>query len=222
MSKAIAIVSGGLDSVTLAYVLRSEGYHLHLLSFDYGQRHSKELEFAALCARRLQAEHTVVDLSGLGALLKGSALTEEGIEVPEGHYAAPNMAITVVPNRNAIMLAIAYGAAVAEQVDVVAAGFHGGDHFIYPDCRPEFVEAFDAMERRAVDGFGKPDLRLYAPFVNIGKHDIVARGARLDVPFHETWSCYKGGERHCGRCGTCVERREGFALARVLDPTEYA
>lgn len=222
MSKAIAIVSGGLDSVTLAYVLRSEGYHLHLLSFDYGQRHSKELEFAALCARRLQAEHTVVDLSGLGALLKGSALTEEGIEVPEGHYAAPNMAITVVPNRNAIMLAIAYGAAVAEQVDVVAAGFHGGDHFIYPDCRPEFVEAFDAMERRAVDGFGKPDLRLYAPFVNIGKHDIVARGARLDVPFHETWSCYKGGERHCGRCGTCVERREAFALARVLDPTEYA
>ncbi len=222
MSKAIAIVSGGLDSVTLAYVLRSEGYHLHLLSFDYGQRHSKELEFAALCARRLQAEHTVVDLSGLGALLKGSALTEEGIEVPEGHYAAPNMAVTVVPNRNAIMLAIAYGAAVAEQVDVVAAGFHGGDHFIYPDCRPEFVEAFDAMERRAVDGFGKPDLRLYAPFVNIGKHDIVARGARLDVPFHETWSCYKGGERHCGRCGTCVERREAFELARVLDPTEYA
>ncbi len=222
MSKAIAIVSGGLDSVTLAYVLRSEGYDLHLLSFDYGQRHSKELEFAALCARRLQAEHTVVDLSGLGALLKGSALTEEGIEVPEGHYAAPNMAITVVPNRNAIMLAIAYGAAVAEQVDVVAAGFHGGDHFIYPDCRPEFVEAFDTMERRAVDGFGKPDLRLYAPFVNIGKHDIVARGARLDVPFHETWSCYKGGERHCGRCGTCVERREAFELARVLDPTEYA
>jgi len=222
MSKAIAIVSGGLDSVTLAYVLRSEGYDLHLLSFDYGQRHSKELEFAALCARRLQAEHTVVDLSGLGALLKGSALTEEGIEVPEGHYAAPNMAITVVPNRNAIMLAIAYGAAVAEQVDVVAAGFHGGDHFIYPDCRPEFVEAFDAMERRAVDGFGKPDLRLYAPFVNIGKHDIVARGARLDVPFHETWSCYKGGERQCGRCGTCVERREAFELARVLDPTEYA
>ncbi len=222
MSKAIAIVSGGLDSVTLAYVLRSEGYDLHLLSFDYGQRHSKELEFAALCARRLQAEHTVVDLSGLGALLKGSALTEEGIEVPEGHYAAPNMAVTVVPNRNAIMLAIAYGAAVAEQVDVVAAGFHGGDHFIYPDCRPEFVEAFDTMERRAVDGFGKPDLRLYAPFVNIGKHDIVARGARLDVPFHETWSCYKGGERHCGRCGTCVERREAFELARVLDPTEYA
>ncbi len=222
MSKAIAIVSGGLDSVTLAYVLRSEGYDLHLLSFDYGQRHSKELDFAALCARRLQAEHTVVDLSGLGALLKGSALTEEGIEVPEGHYAAPNMAITVVPNRNAIMLAIAYGAAVAEQVDVVAAGFHGGDHFIYPDCRPEFVEAFDTMERRAVDGFGKPDLRLYAPFVNIGKHDIVARGARLDVPFHETWSCYKGGERHCGRCGTCVERREAFELAGVLDPTEYA
>lgn len=173
MTHAVAIVSGGLDSVTLAYVLRSEGYTLHLLSFDYGQRHSKELAFARRCAERLGAEHTVVDLSGLGALLKGSALTESSIEVPEGHYAAPNMAITVVPNRNAIMLAVAYGAAVAEQADVVAAGFHGGDHFIYPDCRPAFVDAFDAMERRAVKGFGKPDLRLYTPFVNIGKHDIV-------------------------------------------------
>lgn len=222
MTHAVAIVSGGLDSVTLAYVLRSEGYTLHLLSFDYGQRHNKELSFARRCAERLSAEHTVVDLSGLGALLKGSALTESSIEVPEGHYAAPNMAITVVPNRNAIMLAVAYGAAVAEQADVVAAGFHGGDHFIYPDCRPAFVDAFDAMERRAVEGFGKPDLRLYTPFVNIGKHDIVSIGARLDVPFDETWSCYKGGQRHCGRCGTCVERKEAFALAGVIDPTQYA
>ncbi len=221
MPKAIAVVSGGLDSVSLAYLLHSEGYDLHLISFNYGQRHRKELEFARLCAKRLEAEHSEVDLSGLGVLLKGSALTEASIEVPDGHYAAPNMAITVVPNRNAIMLTIAYGVAVAEEAAIVAAGFHGGDHFIYPDCRPEFVQAFDAMERHAVEGFGHPDLRLYAPFINIGKHDIVALGARLSVPFQETWSCYKGGQRHCGTCGTCVERREAFELANVTDPTEY-
>lgn len=221
MSKAIAIVSGGLDSVTLAYLLKSKGYELHMLSFDYGQRHSKELDFARICAERLNARCTEVDLSGLRVLLKGSALTEDTIDVPEGHYAEPNMAITVVPNRNAIMLSIAYGAAVVEQADIVAAGFHGGDHFIYPDCRPEFVEAFDIMERHAVEGFAKANLQLYTPFVNIGKHDIVALGARLNVPFNETWSCYKGGERHCGTCGTCVERREAFAFAHVTDPTEY-
>ncbi len=220
MAKAIAVVSGGLDSVTLAYLLHSEGFDLHILSYDYGQRHSKELDFARRCAQRLDAQHDIVNLSSVGALLKGSALTDD-IDVPEGHYAAPNMAITVVPNRNAIMLAVAYGAAVSDGAEVVAVGFHGGDHFIYPDCRPEFVETFDAMERRAVAGFGHPDLRLYAPFITIGKHDIVTLGAKLNVPFQDTWSCYKGAERHCGKCGTCYERKEAFALAGVADPTEY-
>ena len=221
MAKAIAIVSGGMDSVTLAYLLHSEGYGLHLLSIDYGQRHRKELEYARLCAQRLNAEYNVVDLSGINVLLKGSALTDNTIEVPEGHYAAPNMGITVVPNRNAIMLAVAYAAAVAENAEVVAFGAHGGDHFIYPDCRPAFTEAFDQMQKLAVEGFGNPKLRLYTPFINSGKHDIAAIGTRLGVPFAETWSCYKGGEKHCGRCGTCVERKEAFQLAGVPDPTEY-
>ncbi|MEI7554034.1 7-cyano-7-deazaguanine synthase QueC [Candidatus Chlorohelix sp.] len=221
MAKAIAIVSGGMDSVTLAYLLHSEGYGLHLLSIDYGQRHRKELEYARLCAQRLNAEYNVVDLSGINVLLKGSALTDNTIEVPEGHYAAPNMGITVVPNRNAIMLAVAYAAAVAENAEVVAFGAHGGDHFIYPDCRPAFTEAFDQMQKLAVEGFGNPKLRLYTPFINSGKHDIAAIGTRLGVPFAETWSCYKGGEKHCGKCGTCVERKEAFQLAGVPDPTEY-
>jgi 7-cyano-7-deazaguanine synthase len=220
MTRAVGIISGGMDSVTLAHVLASEGHILHLLSFDYGQRHKKELEYARQCAHRLGAAHDVIDLSGVGACLKGSALTDD-IAVPDGHYAEETMRITVVPNRNAIMLAIAYGVAVAEQAEIVAIGVHAGDHFIYPDCRPAFVEAFDVMQRIAVESFGRRQLHLYAPFVHIAKHDICAIGARLEVPYAETWSCYKGGAIHCGTCGTCVERREAFALAGMPDPTEY-
>ncbi len=221
MSKrAIAIVSGGIDSVTLAYLLASEGFSLHLLSFDYGQRHSRELEYARLCAERLDAEFDVVDISGVGRLLKGSALTDD-VPVPHGHYAAPNMAITVVPNRNAILLSIAYGVAVAEGAEVVATGFHAGDHFVYPDCRPGFVRAFDEMQREAVEGFGDESLRLYAPFVEKTKAEIVAVGARLGVPYADTWSCYEGGEVHCGLCGTCIERREAFESSGIPDPTRY-
>jgi 7-cyano-7-deazaguanine synthase len=220
MPKAIATVSGGLDSVTLAYLLHAEGYELRLLSFDYGQRHKKELAYAKRCAQRLNAAFNIIDLSSVGQFLKGSALTD-AIPVPDGHYAAPNMAITVVPNRNAIMLSVAYAVAVAEQAQIVAIGVHAGDHFIYPDCRPTFIEAFDAMERIATEGYSNPDLRLYAPFVQIGKHDIVKIGHELGVPFELTWSCYKGGEKHCGTCGTCFERKEAFDLAGVPDPTEY-
>ncbi len=219
-SKAVAIVSGGLDSVSLAYLLHTEGYDLHLLSFDYGQRHVKELRFAQLCAERIGAEFDIIDLSSVGKHLKGSALTDT-IPVPDGHYAAPTMAITVVPNRNAIMLSVAYGVAVAEDAELVAIGAHGGDHFIYPDCRPAFMEAFNQMQRTAVEGFGNPKLRLETPFLYFGKHQIVKLGSALQVPFADTWSCYKGGEKHCGTCGTCVERKEAFELAEIPDPTTY-
>jgi 7-cyano-7-deazaguanine synthase len=152
-------------------------------------------------------------------MLGGSALTDD-IAVPDGHYAEESMKITVVPNRNAIMLAIAYGLAVAQGADTVAAAVHGGDHFIYPDCRPAFIEAFQTMENYALDG--QPPIGLYVPFVMLAKADIVAIGEKLAVPFAETWSCYKGGTMHCGRCGTCVERLEAFQLALVPDPTDYA
>ncbi len=220
MSKAIAIVSGGLDSVTLAHYLSSQGHHLHLLAFDYGQRHVRELEYARECAARLNADFHIVDLSSLKPLLKGSALTDD-IDVPHGHYAAPNMSITIVPNRNALFLTVAYAAAVAENAEVVATGVHAGDHFVYPDCRPAFIESFDAMQRVAVEGCGHPELHLEAPFVQKTKADIVALGATLGVPFEHTWSCYEGREIHCGRCGTCVERKEAFQLAGVPDPTLY-
>ena len=218
--RAIAIVSGGMDSVTLAYLLDSEGYELHLLSVDYGQRHQKELSYAKRCAERLGAAFDIADISMVGHLFSGSALTDD-IEVPHGHYAAENMAVTVVPNRNAIMLSIAYGVAVARGARLVAAAVHAGDHYVYPDCRPQFVEAFDAMQRQAVEGFGDPDLRLHAPFIHKSKAEIVEIGTSLGVPYEDTWSCYEGGEIHCGLCGTCTERKEAFQLAGVPDPTKY-
>ena len=215
----IVICSGGLDSVTLAHKVAAERRLSGLLSFDYGQRHVKELDCAARCAARLGVTHEVVDISGVGAALSGSALTDD-VAVPEGHYAEATMKLTIVPNRNAIMLAIGFGLAAAKGARAVAVAVHGGDHFIYPDCRPGFIDAFKAMQRHALDGVA--EVALYAPFVNISKADIVTEGVRNGTPLAATWSCYKGGALHCGRCGTCVERREAFHLAGVPDPTEYA
>jgi 7-cyano-7-deazaguanine synthase len=219
--RAVAIVSGGLDSVTMAHSMARDASQLHLISFDYGQRHRKELEFARRAADRLGARWILVDLAaaGLAALLGDSALTDVDVEVPDGHYAEERMRVTIVPNRNAIMLAIACAAVQSLNVDVVGVAVHAGDHFIYPDCRPEFVRSFETMERLAMD---RPDLRIEAPFLDRTKSEIVEIGAHLGVPFEETWSCYKGGDLHCGTCGTCVERREAFQLAGVHDPTNYA
>ncbi len=217
--KVIVICSGGMDSVALAHrVAATQDLHA-LLSFDYGQRHLKELEYAAACARRLGVPHHVIDIASVGAALTGSALTDD-IDVPDGHYAEETMKLTVVPNRNAIMLAIAFGMAAAQKVDAVATAVHGGDHFIYPDCRPDFIAAFQTMQDRALDGYAQ--VQLLTPYVDGSKADIATDGAKYGTPFAETWSCYKGGDLHCGRCGTCVERREAFDLAGVDDPTVYA
>jgi 7-cyano-7-deazaguanine synthase len=225
-------MSGGMDSATLAYMLADEGHDIHLLSFDYGQRHKKELEYSALLAAQLGARHDVIMLgvpSGgegfiemLGpALFTGaSTLTDPDIPVPEGHYASETMKITVVPNRNAIMLSIAYGVAVAENAGTVAFGAHAGDHAIYPDCRPEFVGFLDRALRSGNE-WADPVPTIYAPFLSKSKADIALLGTELHVPFHMTWSCYKGGKIHCGKCGTCVERKEAFRLAGVEDPTAY-
>ncbi|MGE4611716.1 MAG: 7-cyano-7-deazaguanine synthase QueC [Paracoccaceae bacterium] len=216
--KTIVICSGGLDSVSLAHKVAAEQTLHSLLSFDYGQRHKKELEFAAACAARLHVPHEVIDICAIGQSLGGSALTDD-IDVPDGHYEEESMKVTVVPNRNAIMLAIAFGVAAAQKAGAVATAVHGGDHFIYPDCRPEFIDAFQTMQDHALEGYA--DVRLYTPYVNGSKADIVTDGAKYRTPFADTWSCYKGGEHHCGRCGTCVERREAFHLADITDPTQY-
>ena len=216
--KTIVVCSGGLDSVSLAHKIAAEQQLLGLLSFDYGQRHRKELDFAAACAARLDVPHQIIDISNIGRHLTGSALTDN-IAVPDGHYAEETMKATIVPNRNAIMLTIAFGLAAAQGADAVAVAVHGGDHFIYPDCRPTFIDAFQQMQNQALDGYAV--VSLYAPYVNISKADIVTDGVASGTPFAETWSCYKGGQNHCGRCGTCVERREAFHLAGVTDPTVY-
>ncbi|MDV4159283.1 7-cyano-7-deazaguanine synthase QueC [Rhizobium brockwellii] len=216
--KTIVVCSGGLDSVTLAHKVAAEQQLIGLVSFDYGQRHRKELDFAARCASRLAVPHHIIDIASIGGHLSGSALTDN-VEVPDGHYAEETMKATVVPNRNAIMLAIAFGLAAAQNADAVAVAVHGGDHFIYPDCRPGFIDAFQHMQNEALDGYAR--VKLLAPYVDVSKAAIVVDGEKHGTPFSETWSCYKGGELHCGRCGTCVERREAFHLAGVRDPTEY-
>jgi 7-cyano-7-deazaguanine synthase len=218
---AVAVVSGGLDSTTMAYALRAQGYSLDAVSFDYGQRHRKELRYAEGVAADLEAPWSLIDLhaAGVTGFLSGSALTDQSVTVPDGHYADESMQITVVPNRNAIMLSIACALAVTREAGAVAFGAHTGDHFIYPDCRPEFVRAFEAMVNIAVEGLAS--IEILAPFLGMTKADIVTLGAELHVPFERTWSCYKGGALHCGVCGTCYERREAFALAHVIDPTLY-
>ena len=208
-----------MDSVTLAHKVAQEHELIGLVSFNYGQRHLKELDFARACADDLGVEHIVIDISGIGRQLSGSALTDD-VAVPDGHYAEETMRITAVPNRNAIMLAIAFGIAAARGADAVATAVHGGDHFIYPDCRPGFTEAFETMQRQALAGVA--DVRLYTPYVHTDKAAIAAEGVRLGVDYTRSWSCYKGGEIHCGRCGTCVERREAFHMAGAEDPTTYA
>jgi 7-cyano-7-deazaguanine synthase len=218
---AIAAFSGGLDSTTLVVLLQRRGFTVHALTFDYGQRHRREIDAAIAIARALDVRHSLVDLSSIRSLLAGSALTDDAVDVPEGNYDEDSMRATVVPNRNSIMLSIAFAAAVAERAALVAFGAHAGDHFIYPDCRREFVSALDAAERLGNVGFAAPELRIEAPFAALTKADIVRLGADLRVPFGDTWSCYVGGARHCGRCGTCSERIEAFRLADVSDPTEY-
>ncbi len=221
--RTVAIVSGGMDSTTLLYQLVDLRAEVVALSFGYGQRHRKELDYAARSCERLGVEHRVVDLSALKSLISASSLTGD-MDVPDGHYSAEVMRQTVVPNRNAIMLSIAAGAAMNRPATSVAIAGHGGDHFIYPDCRPTFVAAISEAMRRAADDalFGdEPFVGVYAPFLTQSKADIAVEGDRLGVDWLTTWSCYKGGERHCGRCGTCVERREAFRLAGVVDPTPY-
>ena len=215
--KALVLFSGGLDSTVLATQLKAEGAETRLLSIDYGQRHARELKRAEQIAQALELTHQVLRLPDLGPLLGGSSLTDAKVELPEGHYAEESMKATVVPNRNMILLALAGGHALSIKFDTIAYAAHAGDHTIYPDCRPEFA---DAMET----ALGLADwkkLSLHRPFVHLSKTDLVKKGAELGAPLHLTWSCYAGRDIHCGKCGTCVERKEAFALAKIPDPTEY-
>ncbi|AGL16487.1 7-cyano-7-deazaguanine synthase [Actinoplanes sp. N902-109] len=221
MPKTIAIVSGGLDSVTMAYHLKDRGHKLHLLSVDYGQRHLVEHEFAAKAARVLGVPHDVADLGAVGKLLGGSSLTDPAVDVParkseEMTGGSPN----VVPNRNALLLAVAFAVAVAEQAQAVAIGVID-DAQAAPDCTPEFLDFFLTMEKIATRGYAHPDLTLTAPLAKLRKSGVVALGEKLGVPWTDTWTCFRGTTLHCGRCAACWERQEAFLEAGVADPTDY-
>lgn len=220
MTKTVAIVSGGMDSVTLAHYLADLGHDLHLLSIDYGQRHNKEILFAERCAANLNAKHHTIDMRSITNLISSSSLTSDQ-EVPDGHYAEQTMKATVVPNRNMMMLSIATAVAISEGAQYVATGVHGGDHFIYPDCRHEFIVSASAALLIGNVGFGDGFAGILAPFIHKDKAWVAREGDRLNVSWTDTWSCYKGGVNHCGRCGTCVERAEAFWLGEVTDPTIY-
>ena len=215
--KAVVLFSGGLDSTVLASHLISKGAEVRLLSIDYGQRHAKELAHGEVLAKHMNLPRKSLLLHNLGDLLKGSSLTDDSVELPEGHYAEESMKATVVPNRNMILLALAGGYALSSGFDTIAYAAHAGDHFIYPDCRPEFAEAMG----KALGLADWNDLSLYRPFVDMTKADLVKLGKELESPLGMTWSCYAGMDIHCGKCGTCVERKEAFELAKVPDPTKY-
>jgi len=204
-----------MDSVTLLYDYQ-ERIAL-AVTFDYGSNHNaREIPFARLHCERLGIEHLVIPLAFMGQYFRSSLLSGADA-IPEGHYADDNMKSTVVPFRNGIMLSVAVGLAESRDLKYVMMANHGGDHTIYPDCTPAFVEAFN-QTAQAGTFIG---VQLLSPYTNITKAEIAARGKALGIDYAETWSCYKGGERHCGRCGTCVERREALAEAGIDDPTEY-
>jgi 7-cyano-7-deazaguanine synthase len=219
----IAVVSGGLDSVTMLYSIAEVGFTPDVVSFNYDQRHKKELEFARDAAERLRLRWTEVDLHYYGQLLaeSGSSLVDPDTKVPEGHYAHETMKKTVVPNRNMIMAAMATGLCIARGGKYVAMGPHNGDAAIYPDCRPKFWRMLEGTLRTANEGFLPTDFHLLLPFLNKSKADIAKEAGRLEVPISLTWSCYNGRALHCGRCGTCVERLEALDAAGINDPTRY-
>lgn len=231
MTTTVILLSGGMDSATLLWhYLRHTTGSVYCLSVDYGQRHVRELESAHQLVRRAIEDcrgtgfqrtiaHHTIDLSNVAALMagSGSSQVETHVDVPEGHYADPSMRTTVVPNRNMMMLSVAGAWAVSLKAERIGFAAHAGDHDVYPDCREEFVDALG--NAFALCDYERLDLQ--APFVGMGKHEIAAYGATLHVPYELTWSCYKGGHAHCGKCGTCVERIEAFKLAGIEDPTIY-
>ena len=212
---SLIVVSGGMDSITLLYDMKDR--IAMGVSFDYGSNHNaREIPYAEMHCKRLGIKHITIKLDFMHQYFK-SSLLEGADAIPEGHYDDENMKSTVVPFRNGIMLAIATGLAESNRLKNVMLANHAGDHAIYPDCRPEFVEAMGrATEAGTYDG-----IRVLAPYTNIPKTDIARRGKELGIDYTETWSCYKGGQKHCGKCGTCTERREALAEAGIEDHTEY-
>lgn len=214
--KAVVIYSGGMDSFTVLHRALADGFEVYPLSFHYGQRHSKELDCAAAVCEQLGLAHKLVDIRSINTLLAGSALTDN-IEVPAADYAEGNMKATVVPNRNMILLSLAIGYAVSIDADEVYYGAHSGDHDIYPDCRPEFVEAMNQVSQLA----NYKAIPVRSPYLYNSKAEILADGLSMGLDYSQTWTCYNGREFACGNCSACRERLGAFAAHQLTDPLRY-
>jgi len=212
---SIIVLSGGMDSVTLLHDMKDR--IALAITFDYGSNHNKrEAEYAAYHCQQLNIEHIIIPLSFIGQYFK-SSLLEGADAIPEGHYASENMKSTVVPFRNGIMLAIACGLAETRGLKYVLIANHSGDHAIYPDCRAPFIQSMsDAMANGTYE-----HIKIEAPYTSLTKTEIALIGKKLNIDYSKTYSCYKGEEKHCGKCGTCIERKEALRDAGIDDPTEY-
>jgi 7-cyano-7-deazaguanine synthase len=215
-SKVVVIFSGGMDSYTVLHKVLKDGFEVFALTFNYGQKHSKEIDYAKRACDRLGVAHKVVDITQINQLLSGSSLTSN-MDMPEGHYAGENMKATVVPNRNMILLSLAVGYAVSINVTKVFYGAHSGDHEIYPDCRPEFVEKMNAV--CAIANYDS--VEIVTPYINDDKAGVLSDGISMGLDYALTWTCYNGREKACGKCGACVERLEAFAENHVSDSLNY-
>lgn len=214
--KVVVIFSGGMDSFTVLNKVVKQNCEAYALSFDYGQRHRKELDYAARVCASLNIHHKIIDISAINELIGGSSLTSD-IEVPEGHYEQQSMQSTVVPNRNMILLSMAVGYAVSLGSNKVFYGAHSGDHAIYPDCRPEFVHKMNDV--CAIANYDA--VEILCPYLNVSKIDILADGLKMGLDYGDTWTCYNGRQRACGKCGACQERLEAFTENQTQDPLDY-
>ncbi|OUR79154.1 7-cyano-7-deazaguanine synthase QueC [Marinomonas sp. 42_23_T18] len=217
-NKAVVVYSGGMDSYTVLHNAIASGADVYALSFNYGQKHDKELVVAAQVCLELKIPHKIVDITSINSLMAGSSLTNDSDDaIPEGDYENANMKSTVVPNRNMVLISMAIAYAVSLEADKVYYGAHAGDHDIYPDCRPEFVEAMNAVSLIA----NYQAVEIVAPYLKNSKGDILAAGLKMDLDYSKTWTCYNGREQACGKCGSCIERLESFAKHGLTDPISY-
>jgi 7-cyano-7-deazaguanine synthase len=214
--KVVVIFSGGMDSFTVLNLAVKQGLEVFALSFDYGQRHKKELDYASQACNTLGVQHKIVDISAINQLIGGSSLTSD-IDVAEGHYEEDSMKSTVVPNRNMILLSMAVGYAVSINANKVYYGAHSGDHAIYPDCRPEFVHKMNDV--CAIANYEA--VEIVTPYLEVSKTAILTAGLEMGLDYNQTWTCYNGREKACGKCGACQERLEAFTENGMSDPLEY-
>ena len=214
--KVVVIYSGGMDSFTVLNRAKTDGKEVFALSFNYGQRHVKELECASTVCKKLGVNHKVVDISAINQLLAGSSLTDN-IDIPEGEYEVASMKSTVVPNRNMVLISLAVAYAVSVGASQVYYGAHAGDHDIYPDCRPEFVEKMNDVCKIA----NYDSVEIFSPYLTVSKSDILTDGISMGLDYSDTWTCYNGRDKACGKCSACDERLEAFAANNVTDPIPY-